>query len=149
MAIKHSTGLRNHMMDTGSAKSALDGGYINIYGGASAPATADDAVPGGAVLLCTLSVNSTGTGINFDSSAVGAVLSKDPSEVWSGVNLDTGTAMWYRHVGDSDDGTLSTSQPRIQGSVGTLGADMEISNVNLTSGATQTINSYSIALPTL
>ena len=52
MAIKTSTGLRNAMLATGSAKAALDGGRINIYAGA-APATADDAV-GGATLLCAI-----------------------------------------------------------------------------------------------
>jgi hypothetical protein len=147
MAIKASTGLRNQLMDTGSLKGALDDGFINIYAG-TVPATADAAV-GAATLLCTISVNSTGTGITFDSAASGGVISKAPGEVWSGVNAATGTAAWYRHVGDSDDGTLATDQPRLQGLVGVSGADLNLSSVSLTSGATQTVDFYSVALPTL
>ena len=122
MAIKTSTGLRNAMLATGSAKAALDGGRINIYAGA-APATADDAV-GGATLLCAITLNSTGTGILFDTAAVNGVLAKKPSETWSGSIVATGTATWYRHVAAADDGTLSTTAPRIQGTIALIGADL-------------------------
>lgn len=52
MTIKASTGLRNSMLVTGSLRSLLNGGRINIYAGA-APATAD-ADLGGATLLLSL-----------------------------------------------------------------------------------------------
>jgi hypothetical protein len=100
-------------------------------------------------LLCTISINSAGTGINFDTAASGGVLSKATSEVWSGVNVATGTASYYRHVASSDDGTLSTTAVRLQGAVGLVGAELNLSSVSLTSGATQTIDYYSVALPTL
>ena len=145
MAIKTSTGLRNAMLATGSAKAALDGGRINIYAGA-APATADDAV-GGATLLCAITLNSTGTGILFDTAAVNGVLAKKPSETWSGSIVATGTATWYRHVAAADDGTLSTTAPRIQGTVALIGADLNI-DPNFISGQTKVIEHYVIALPT-
>ena len=145
MAIKNSTGLRNAMLATGSAKAALDGGRINIYAGA-APATADDAV-GGATLLCAITLNSTGTGILFDTAAVNGVLAKKPSETWSGAIASTGTATWYRHVAAADDGTLSTTAPRIQGTVALIGADLNI-DPNFISGQTKVIEHYVIALPT-
>lgn len=145
MAIKNSTGLRNAMLATGSAKAALDGGRINIYAGA-APATADDAV-GGATLLCAITLNSTGTGILFDTAAVNGVLAKKPSETWSGAIASTGTAAWYRHVAAADDGTLSTTAPRIQGTVALIGADLNI-DPNFISGQTKVIEHYVIALPT-
>ena len=145
MAIKTSTGLRNAMLATGSAKAALDGGRINIYAGA-APATADDAV-GGATLLCAITLNSTGTGILFDTAAVNGVLAKKPSETWSGAIASTGTAAWYRHVAAADDGTLSTTAPRIQGTVALIGADLNI-DPNFISGQTKVIEHYAIALPT-
>jgi len=145
MAIKTSTGLRNAMLATGSAKAALDGGRINIYAGA-APATADDAV-GGATLLCAITLNSTGTGILFDTAAVNGVLAKKPSETWSGAIAATGTAAWYRHVAAADDGTLSTTAPRIQGTVALIGADLNI-DPNFISGQTKVIEHYVIALPT-
>jgi hypothetical protein len=145
MAIKTSTGLRNAMLATGSAKAALDGGRINIYAGA-APATADDAV-GGATLLCAITLNSTGTGILFDTAAVNGVLAKKPSETWSGAIASTGTAAWYRHVAAADDGTLSTTAPRLQGTVALIGADLNI-DPNFISGQTKVIEHYVIALPT-
>ena len=147
MAIKASTGLRNTMLGSGSLKSALDGGRINIYAG-SPPASADDAV-GGATLLCSVTLNSTATGIDMDTAASAGVLSKAPGQVWSGVNVASGTATWYRHVGPDDDGSFSTTAPRLQGDVALSGADLNISNTSLTSGATQTIDFYSVALPTL
>lgn len=145
MAIKTSTGLRNAMLATGSAKAALDGGRINIYAGA-APATADAAV-GGATLLCAITLNSTGTGILFDTAAVNGVLAKKPSETWSGSIVATGTATWYRHVAAADDGTLSTTAPRLQGTVALIGADLNI-DPNFISGQTKVIEHYVIALPT-
>lgn len=145
MAIKTSTGLRNAMLATGSAKAALDGGRINIYAG-TPPASADDAV-GGATLLCAITLNSTGTGILFDTAAVNGVLAKKPSETWSGAIASTGTAAWYRHVAAADDGTLSTTAPRIQGTVALIGADLNI-DPNFISGQTKVIEHYVVALPT-
>jgi len=145
MAIKTSTGLRNAMLATGSAKAALDGGRINIYAGA-APATADAAV-GGATLLCAITLNSTGTGILFDTAAVNGVLAKKPSETWSGVTAATGTATWYRHVAAADDGTLSTTAPRIQGTLALIGADLNC-DPNFISGQPKVIDHYVVALPT-
>lgn len=147
MALKTSTGLRNGVLSGGSLKSLLNGGRINIYAG-TPPATADDAV-GGATLLCAITLNSTGDGINFDTAAAGGVLQKAPGEAWSGANVTGGVAAWYRHVAAGDGGTLSTTAPRVQGLVGVAGADLNLSSVSLTTGATQTIDYYSLAWPTL
>lgn len=147
MTLKVSTGLRNGLLDSGSVKSQLDGGRINIYAG-DVPATADAAL-GAAVLLCAVTLNATGAGINFDAAAVGDTLSKAPAEVWSGVNAATGTATFFRHVAAGDDGTLSTAAPRVQGEVGVAGKELNLSSVNLVNGATQTIDYYSITAPTL
>ncbi len=144
MAAKLSTGLRNKLMDTSSMKTIFAGGLIRIYSGA-APADADAAPTG--TLLCTISLASAGTGINFDTSAVSGILSKAPAEVWSGVNAATGVAGYYRHVAAGDTGVLSTTQARIQGSVATVGADLNLSSTSLTSGATQTIDYYSVTFP--
>ncbi len=144
MALKLSTGLRDKLMDTGSLKSIFAGGLIKIYSGA-APADADAAVTG--TLLCTISLNSTGTGVNFDTAAVGGILSKAPAEVWSGNNSATGVAAYYRHVASGDNGASSTTQARIQGSVATVGADLNLSSTSLTSGASQTVDYYSVTIP--
>lgn len=146
MTIKTSTGLRNKLLDTGSFKSVMALGFLKIYSGA-VPADADAAL-GAATLLCTISVNSSGTGLSMDTSAAAGVLVKAPADIWSGVNAATGTASFYRHVAVSDDGTLSTTQARVQGLVATAGADMNLSSVSLVSAATQTVDFYSLALPT-
>lgn len=144
MALKLSTGLRGKLMDTGSLKSIFAAGLIKIYSGA-APADADAAATG--TLLCTISLASAGTGVNFDAAAVAGILSKAPAETWSGVNVATGAATHFRHVASGDTGVLSTTQARIQGSIATVGADMNLSSVSLVNGATQTVDFYSVTVP--
>lgn len=144
MAIKLSTGLRGKLMDTGSLKAILAGGLIKIYNG-TPPTDADAAVTG--TLLCTVSNNSAGTGINFDTTALAGVISKAPAETWSGSNAATGTATYFRHVAAGDDGTSSATQARIQGTISTVGADLNLSSVALVSGATQSIDYYSVTVP--
>jgi hypothetical protein len=144
MAIKISTGLANKLLDTGSLKSIFAAGFLKIYSG-SAPADADAAATG--TLLCTVSINSTGTGVNFDTAAAAGVLAKAPGEVWSGTNAATGTAGYFRHVAVGDTAGSSTTQARIQGTVGVTGADLNLTSVSLTSGATQVIDFYTVAAP--
>lgn len=146
MALQASTGLRNKLLDTNSLKSLMALGFVKIYSGA-VPADADAAVSG--TLLCTISNNSTGTGINMAAAAAAGVLEKLASETWSGVNAASGTATYYRHVAVGDTGALSTTEPRLQGLVGTVGVEMNLSSTTLTSGATQTLDFYSVQLPTL
>lgn len=143
---KFSAGLRNKMLDANPFKTVMALGNIKIYAGA-VPADADAAI-GTATLLCTITVSSGATGLSMAAAAAGGVLSK-ATETWSGVNAASGTAAFYRHVAVADDGLLSTTQARIQGLIATAGSDMNLSSVALTSGATQTIDSYSVALPTL
>jgi hypothetical protein len=146
MGLKVSTGLREYMLATGSLKDALDGGEIRIFDGVP-PATADEAETG--TLLVTISLNSTGSGISFESTPDNAVLVKASAEIWSGVNVASGTATYYRHVQIADDGSEDSSAPRIQGTVGIAGADMNLSSTTLTESATQTLDYYSVAFPTL
>lgn len=144
MTIKISTGLANKLLDTGSLKTIMAAGFLKIYTGA-APADADAAATG--TLITTISISSGGTGINFDTAAAAGVLAKAVAETWSGVNGSTNVAGYYRHVAAGDTGALSTTQARIQGSVGTAGADLNLTSVSLVSGATQTIDFYTIAMP--
>lgn len=152
MALKLSTSLRNNLLSGSALATAIDNGFLKIYAGA-APATANDAV-GAAVLLCTISVNSTGSGVSLGTASDGSVAKA--ADVWSGLVSNAGAvnATWYRHVGSSDTGVAltdpaGTAEPRIQGTVGTSGADLNLSAVALTNGSTQTIDYYSVTLPTL
>ena len=143
MANQSSTGLRNAMLATTSLAASLTGGSIKMYSGAP-PASADAAASG--TLLCTL--KNAGVGLTFGAVADG-VLPKEPAEVWSGVNAASGVATHYRHVAASDTGAESSTEARIQGVIGVAGADMNLTNVALVSGASQTLDFYTINLPTL
>lgn len=147
MSLKASTGLRNKVLDTSPLKTVLNLGFIKIYDGTE-PATADAAL-GTATLLCTISNNSTGTGLTFEAAASGGIIAKNAAETWSGVNAATGTARFYRHVAPGDTGASSTTEARLQGTVALAGGEMNLSSVNLTIAATQTLDYYVAALPTL
>ena len=152
--MKLSTGLRNYMLSNQSLKDALDDGIISIYAGPP-PATADAAldIGGDHTLLCVITDNDqgigAGQGIDFDTAAVDGVLSKAPAQVWSGTNVDTGVATFFRYTAQADDGTLSTSQVRIQGTVAEGGGDMNMASTSLADTVLQPIDFFSVALPTL
>ena len=121
--------------------------HLKIYSG-TVP-TDSAAALGSAVLLRTVSVSGTGTGMNFEASPVGGMLVKSTSEVWSGPNVETGTATFYRIAPSTDTGLLDTTAPRLQGSVGLLGTDLILSNVALVSGVTDpAIGVFMVGLPT-
>lgn len=146
MTAKLSTGLREGMLAVNSFKGLMDGCKLRIYAGA-VPATADAAI-GSATLLCEVSDDATGDGLNFDSSAPGGVMSKDPSQIWRGVNVDDGVGTFYRLEEDSDDGSASTTALRLQGTVAVAGGGINLNNTSLVASASQSINFYSVSLPT-
>ena len=149
MAFKTSTGLRNYMLADASLKDALDSGFLHIYSGTE-PATADDAITGlPSSRLCIISINDTGVGLTFQSPAVNGVISKSAGETWNGEIDYTNTATFFRFVGVGDTDALSTTEPRVQGTIGLVGADLNLSNTALVSPGVQTINHFNIALPTL
>lgn len=145
MALKLSTGLRNGMLAGSAFKTLLADGFVKFYTG-TPPATADAAVTG--TLLCIVSDNSTGTGLDLETAAVSGSITKATAQAWSGVNLATGTASYFRYVENTDDGSSSTTKIRLQGTCGTSGADCNMTSVNLSSGATQTVDAASFTLPT-
>lgn len=147
MALKLSTGLRNSILVTGSAKARMDGKVLKIFAGA-APATAD-AELGAAVLLCTITNDATATALTFDPTPVNAVMFKAPTEIWRGVNSAAGNATFYRLEDAADVGDASTTAERVQGTVSAGGGgDLNLSSVALVAGASQGIDFYSIELPT-
>lgn len=150
MALKMSTKMKNTMND--SIKTVLAAGVIKIYSG-SQPANADAAPTG--TLLGTVTVGSgafthgvSTNGLDFDASSA-SVLSKAAAEVWSFVGVADGTAGWFRHIGNAaDSGALDVSTyPRIDGRISTSGAEMNLSNLSIVTGATTTVDAYSISWP--
>ncbi len=144
MAITTSTGLRYGLLALGSLKTLLDGGFIKVFSG-SAPSSADAAETG--TLLWTIKLNNTATGLTLEANAGSNVVNKPGGDVWSGSVLASGLATYYRHVSASDTGAASTTEPRIQGTVGSVGTDMLIADANLVAAAVQSLDYYTIALP--
>ncbi|PIF37847.1 hypothetical protein CLV01_3375 [Delftia sp. 60] len=146
MTTKASTGLRNHMLATGSLKAALDGGFLELYQGPE-PATADAPIdPAQHKLLVRIYSDGTSAGLTLSPTAADGFIEKS-TQTWSGTNIDTGTVQFFRFVGPSDSGALSTTLARLQGTVARAGADLNITSVELTAGAPQAVNFFSIALP--
>ena len=145
---KFSSGLRNGMLGATGFSAALSGNSeLRIFAGASAPASADDAETG--TLLMTLSAGGTGAGLSFELPADGTV-SKTAAEVWMTPATDAaGTCKYFRLVTTTDAGDLSPSAPRVQGTVGLTGSDMNLTNAAVLAGAPWTLNYFTVGLPTL
>ena len=140
--INSSTGLRVAMLAGPGVKPSMDGSEIRIYGGIR-PAAADDSL-GAAVLLCTVRLGGS-TGIVFDATTSG-LLTKPSGDTWTGNNVASGTATWFRIVQPADTGAASTTAPRIQGSVGVVGADLNLDTVALISGLPTPVTSFNIGI---
>jgi hypothetical protein len=145
-----STGLCNMLLGgvagAGSLKTIIDGNFkLYIYGG-TVPASADAVatVATGNPILCI--VANAGAPVTMDVAAVNGVIAKKPSETWSGTNADTGNATFYRFQTTADTGAVSGTLPRIQGTIGVGGADMNVGTIALVSGNTFTVNYFTQAL---
>lgn len=88
-------------------------------------------------------------GLKFDTSIAG-VMSKLASQIWSGLNGNTGTAGWFRQYGSLvDAGGLDAvgTALRIDGAISSSGAEMNFNATAFTSGATTTLPSWAMTVP--
>lgn len=133
--------------------SELNGGVIRFYGStvseaaalALVPASAGDAVAG--TLLCTISSGGLGTGINMDTVPSSGVLGKDTGETWLGEYVATGYPSYCRFSALTDAGGSSTTEVRVQQTVGVLGKEIIISSALKTLGDEQRLDSYFLGVP--
>jgi hypothetical protein len=148
MTIRLSTGMRNAILMGGAGggvKDALAGGFVYIFTGAQ-PVGSDTGAPG--VMLGKVTLDGDGsTGLNLGTAANG-VIDKDPTEAWRFEGLADGSAGWWRYsvAGDTPTGNSATAK-RIDGSIGTAGADANIANTNVVTGAVSTVDQFSITMP--
>lgn len=151
MALNFSTGFKNAILDTGSLKATFDDGFITIYAG-TIPADADAAI-GAATALVTYSDNGAvpalGTGLDLEASAVAGAISKAAAQIWKGTAGSTGTAAFFRYEQLADTGAASTTEIRIQGTVGGGGADLFVTSTTFTSAVEYTLDMFSISVPNL
>jgi len=147
---KFSTGLKNGILSADSLEGLLTDGYIKLYGG-TVPPTADSLISAGSSLLLTYSnagALGAGNGLNFGVVTSGT-LGKEPTQIWSGVAEATGVATFFRFVAQADTGVDSTSQIRIQGTVGGAGADMFVQSTAIADTTNYTIDYFTIAIPSV
>lgn len=135
------------MLVTGSAKSLLDGGEIRIFDGGP-PSSARRAENGN--LLVTIQSGEIDLLLDFDAVLAGStdnpVMQKDLLQIWSGIPIATGAALYYRYVKPADIGNSDPTQIRVQGLIGTSGADLNMTNVNIVTGQRRTLQTFSISL---
>jgi len=90
-------------------------------------------------------------GLLFTSPASG-VLAKLSTQVWSFAGVAAGTAGWFRLYSSdtTDSGALLSGAPwfpRIDGSIATSGADLNLSNIAVAVAAPSTIDTFSLTMP--
>lgn len=88
-------------------------------------------------------------GLRFGDSATGALV-KHPDQTWSGVAAATGTAGWFRFsaaVADAHGADAAELYLRMDGSIGTSGADLNLSSTTITAAATETILTWTLTEP--
>ena len=149
MVVRLSTKLRDNLAGTTGFAATFANGVIEVYSGTQ-PVSADSAVSG--TLLGTITLNSgaftpgaSTNGLTFAAAASGAV---SKSGVWSFDGTAVGTAGWFRLKGNAADaGAASTVLPRLDGSIATSGADLNLSNISIAVGSPNTIDSFSFSVP--
>lgn len=149
MTVRLSTKLRNNLAGTTGFAATFANGIIEIRTG-SQPGTADAAATG--TLLGTVTLASgaftpgvSTNGLTFATAADGAV---SKSGTWSMVGIAGGTAGWFRLKANAlDNDLLSTTLPRLDGSVSISGADLNLSNITITLGAPVTVDVFTYTQP--
>ena len=147
--IRFSTGLRNNLAGSTGLAASLANGVIEIRTGTQ-PTSADSAASG--TLLGTMTLASgaftpgTSTnGLTFASPSGGSV---SKTGTWSFVGVAAGTAGWFRFKGNAvDAGGSSDTAIRMDGSCGSSGADLNLSNINITVGAPVTCDVFVYTQP--
>lgn len=149
MTIRLSTGLRTALAGSAGISSTFANGIIEIRTGTQ-PSYADNAVTGTLLGTVTLASGAFTPGVSTNgltwAAAAAGVASK--TGTWSFNGVAAGTAGWFRLKGNAaDNDALSTTLPRLDGSIGTSGADLNMSNLSITIGAPTTIDTFSITIP--
>lgn len=152
MAWRYSNKMLNEMLN--AVRTQLANGTIEIYSG-SQPASANDAATGTLLGRVTLNAGawtagSVTNGLEFDA-ATARQLDKAALETWQFVGIANGTAGWFRFRGNATDaGAADTTEalPRIDGRIAVTGGEMNLSNLNVVTGAITTVDAFLLRWPT-
>ena len=146
-AYSESTGLVNYIGVTGSRKAGLDSGFIDIYAG-TVPTDADASI-GSATLLATLTLGGDdSTGLTIDTTATDGTIKKPDAAVWRDPSpAASGIATFFRWRQTGDTGAATTTLRRIQGTVGTIGCDLNVNSTSISTGTAFELNAFTIRQP--
>jgi hypothetical protein len=149
MALRLSTGLREGLLGTADWKTLFTDGIMDIYSGAI-PANADAAETGTLLVSITKAsgafvAGAAANGLEFAAPSGGTIAKN--ADVWSGVGANTGEAGYYRFYGNAYVDGISATAIRFDGTCGVSGADLNMSDLTVTSALTTTIDTFSITLP--
>lgn len=156
MAFSYSTGFVHKIFNNASNGGAgfaeiFKDGVIEVYSG-NRPVSADAAKSGN--LLGTITVNggaftpgSATNGLEFGTASDRSI-DKASAETWQFTAGASGTASWFRLKGNAtDEGSSSTSLPRIDGTISAFGGDATLSDTNIVSGNVYTMNRCKFTWP--
>ena len=147
MSFKASTGFITSVLNAGSVKDLLDTMIIKVYGGAE-PTSADAASTGTANVLWTVKDGTKVLTWALNTDVSPPVLEKAGTDTWSGATA-AGTATYFRILKTDDTEGSSTSDARLQGTVGatlSTATDLYVSSTTFTTG-TKTLASFSVSIP--
>lgn len=134
----------------GSLRELLLDGIIHVYSG-SQPADADSAETGTKLLEVTVASGAftpgaAGNGLEI-AAPISGVIGIKASETWSGVGIADGTAGWFRFYDNKEHEGALGSAVRLDGICGTSGAQLNMSSLLISSGATTTIDNFDVTMP--
>lgn len=101
---------------------AAGGAQLRIFAG-TMPSSANAGV-GSATLLATVKKDGTD---ELELEVDGVLLTKPAADVWSATYVAAGTPSFFRLVGADDTNAASTTLPRLQGTVGRIDSDLNLS----------------------
>lgn len=130
-----------------SFETLFDYAILEIYSG-SQPTDADSAETGTKLVRITTSSGAVTPGTSTNGLRWGnpssGIIAK--SGTWSGTILATGTAGWFRLYTNNYITGASATAIRLDGSCGTSSAQLNLSSLSLVSGATLTIDTFTVTL---
>lgn len=150
MTIKLSTGARDLLAGSNGLTGMFAAGVIHIYSGPQ-PASPDAAVTGTLLGIVTKDgapfvFGSPTNGLTW--AAVVAGVAAKSTDNWQFDGLDTATAGWFRLMGNPVDSLgASTTLPRVDGAIGVTGADLNMTNIAITTGAPNTVDAFALTVP--
>jgi hypothetical protein len=144
-ALRLSTGLRSGIAGTLGLQTMLQGGHIDIYSGGQ-PASADYAETGVKLVRITVASGDVATaGLAFTAATLG-ILGKSGT-TWSGIASVAGVAGYFRFYCTAGTSGSSATDRRVDGNVGVSGSDLVLANTSLVAGATLTVDTFALTVP--